>query len=90
MGLKGMMGSGKGVPFVERHRSRTIMAFSRYSKKSVGQLWGRAGDEAKAVGGNHSLGNLELPLRDLPPLRATMGFTVGRTAPHPVFLNDWI
>lgn len=85
-----MMESGKGVPFVERRKSRTIMAFSRYSKKSVEQLCGRAGEEAKAVSRNHSLGNLELPLRDLPPGRATMGFTAGRTVARPVFLSDWI
>lgn len=90
MGLKGVMGSGKGVPFVERHRSRTITAFSRYSQKSVEQLCGRAGEEAKAVSGNPSLGSLELPLRDLPLLRGTMGFTWGRTVARPVFLNDWL
>lgn len=69
------------VSRVYRYRGRIVMAFSRSSKKSVEQLCGRAGDEAKAVSRAHSLEHLVPLLWNLPLLRPMMGCAWGTQWP---------
>lgn len=49
----------------------------------------RAGDEAKAVSRDQSLGNTELPIQESSCQRALMVFTWRNTVVQIVFLDDW-
>lgn len=64
------------------------MACSRASKKSIEQLCGGAGDEAKAVSRGHSLEHLVPLLQNLPLLRPMTGWAWGNAMAHVAFLDD--